>query len=357
MAKSSDSLTEQEIESGTASKAPLAPKNDWRRKIKAERPPMSAGLLVLCIIGLCVSLILIAIGFLGGVWIPLDAVSHLRIHLMGAAVGFALAIFSLLTLRRKRYAFLILVLAAAGTVLFAARWPEYSQPKVPPLTTVLGEKALRLVSLNIWGRNGANGKIADAITQADADVAVLLEYLPKHKPLLDRLLESFPHQYDCAEIAGCTMAIVSKHPFEQTGGKARWEGPVTVWARFGKELNGVTVFGTHFLRPDTPNAQWRQVKALARETFNAPGPLIVTGDFNAAPGSLMLVGFQEFAGLWRVTSLPTWPAWFFNLPQLAIDHMYISGGVRPLALPETGQNAGSDHLSQIGVFAISGQAQ
>ncbi len=332
-------------------------KVDWRKKVKPVRRPVSGWAVILCAIGLFLSLAALAAGYFGGVWVPLDAFSHLRVHFAGAAIGFALAIALLFLLRRKRYGAIALVLAAVGTVLFAGLWPAHILPKGKFPATAPGEVELRMVSYNIWGRNRDSVRIAEFLKEANADVIVLMEFFAFHRPALAALKTEYPHQYECSDIKDCNLAILSRRPFVAKGAKAGWDGPVSLWVRFGDELKGLTVFGAHFMRPDTPNRQWRQIKALAGETFSAPGPIIVAGDFNAAPGSIMLLGFQEFAGLWRVSSLPTWPSWFFNLPQLAIDHVFISNGVRPLAYPKPGKDAGSDHLPLISSFAISGSSE
>jgi endonuclease/exonuclease/phosphatase (EEP) superfamily protein YafD len=350
-----------EASSGEVS-APIEPtkKNqrvDWRTKVKPLKRPLPRRAVILCVIGFVLSLGALASGYFGGVWIPLDVFSHLRVHFAGAAVGFLVAIGALLLFRRKRISAIMLTLAAIGTVSFAGLWPDYVLPKgqMPPAGA--DEATLRMVSFNVWDRNKQTSQLAKFLQNADADVVVLLEFFDHHRSLLATQKEKYPHQYDCVSIKKCNIAILSRKPFKDSGAKVSWEGPVTAWVRFGDGLKGLTLFGVHFVRPDTPNQQWQQVKGMAGETFSARGPVIVAGDFNAAPGSIMLTGFQEFSGLWRLTSLPTWPTWFFNLPQLAIDHIFISNGVRPLAYPQPGKDVGSDHLPLNSTFAISGSNQ
>jgi endonuclease/exonuclease/phosphatase family metal-dependent hydrolase len=44
----------------------------------------------------------------------------------------------------------------------------------------------------------------------------------------------------------------------------------------------------------------------------------------------------------RLTRLPTWPS-TIEVPQLAIDHVFASQGIRVLAPQQIGKAAGSDH--------------
>ena len=311
----------------------------------------------LCIVAFLVAALALGLGFLGGLWIPFDAVSHLRWHLIGAIAGLAGAIGILFLTRRKRYAGAFLVLAAVATVLFAGLWPGHDQQRGDDLALVDGEAKLRLMWFNVWARNLDNDKIFASVKDANADVVFLAETAPSRQPLLDRLKADYPYQAHCWELYNCGVAVLSKIPFEEAKPKTHWMQPALMRVRYGEELNGLTIFGVHMVRPNMPFGQWKRIQGLASATFTAQGPVIVAGDFNATPHSIMLLGLSEFAGLWRMTELPSWPTWFFGLPQLSIDHQFISNGVRPLNFPELGKDGGSDHLPMIGTYGISKLAQ
>jgi len=66
------------------------------------------------------------------------------------------------------------------------------------------------------------------------------------------------------------------------------------------------------------------------------------GDFNATPFSRILGVLQDSANLMRLTNLPTWPSQA-GLPQIAIDHIFVSPGIRQLEAGQIGEPAGSDH--------------
>ena len=306
--------------------------------------PFARFVLFLCVLLTAGFFLLVVASYYGHFWTPLDAFSHLRVHLVGGMLGFGLASLSMATLQRVRIAFAIVFFSAIATVLYAGLWPSISQGRQIDLPLGQYEKELKLVSYNVWASNPTPEKIVEYLMSEDADVVVLVEFTREYRKLLDVVQQKYPYQHDCNSEEFCHIAILSRVPFEAIGSRASWAGPRMAWARFGKELGGLTVFGVHFLKPFTPFVQYRQMRAMASETFTAKGPFLVAGDFNATTNSFLINAFQEFSGVLRITTLPTWPTWFFELPQLGIDHIFISNGIRPLAYPERGPNAGSDHL-------------
>lgn len=301
--------------------------------------------LLFCVFGTTGLFVLVIASYYGHLWTPLDAFSHLRIHLIGATLGLGIAALSLMTVQRIRIAALVICVFALGTVLYAGLWPILSQPRVEYPAAGPNETELKLVSFNGWSSHKNPKQIADFLLTEDADVVVLVEFPAEFQKILGLLKQKFPHQFDCNTAEPyCHIVILSRFAFDETGSNANWKGPPMAWARFGDDLGGLMLFGVHFQRPFTPNWQWSQMQAMASETFVAKGPFVVAGDFNATKDSFLVNAFQEFSGSIRITSLPTWPTWFFELPQIGIDHIFISNGVRPLANPTVRPNAGSDHL-------------
>ncbi|MEM7429054.1 MAG: endonuclease/exonuclease/phosphatase family protein [Pseudomonadota bacterium] len=313
--------------------------------VAVRRPrPFARFVLFACILCTAGFFLLVVASYYGHLWTPLDAFSHLRIHLVGGLVGFGLAALSMATIQRIRVAVAVLFFAAIGTLLYAGFWPAISQGRQVDLSIGQYEKELKLISYNVWARNPTPEKIVQYLRSEDADVVVLVEFTREYRKLLGLLGQQYPYQHDCNDKAFCHIVILSRVPFEASGSRSRWAGPNMAWARFGKAFGGLTVFGVHFTRPFSPFAQYKQMRAMASETFTAKGPFLVAGDFNATKDSFLINAFQEFSGVLRLTSLPTWPTWFFEIPQLGIDHVFISNGIRPLAYPELGKNSGSDHL-------------
>jgi endonuclease/exonuclease/phosphatase (EEP) superfamily protein YafD len=124
-----------------------------------------------------------------------------------------------------------------------------------------------------------------------------------------------------------------------------------VQVTYGPELGRLTVVGAHTMRPPFARRQHEQMMALGDELAAAGGAQIVAGDFNATPRSLMLQTLLSRAGLRLASGLPTWPA-TLGLPQIAIDHIMVSPGLRILSPARIGASAGSDHYPVIADIAV-----
>ena len=171
---------------------------------------------------------------------------------------------------------------------------------------------------------------------------MLSEFGPDKRPLLANLEAAYPFQVDCAEWA-CSLALLSRLPLEASGvGRIAADQPAFVWARLGGSL---TIIGTHLHRPSRdPWLHERQVAALAQFVRRIDGPLMLAGDLNTSPWSN---AFRKLGP--RPDSrppamlMPSWPAWPLALPQVALDHIFVSPDLA-VAAAGTGPAVGSDHL-------------
>jgi len=165
---------------------------------------------------------------------------------------------------------------------------------------------------------------------------------PAKRPILGQLKARYPYQFHCYGVDYCNFAILSKLPFTDAESRGTWAGPPYIRVRLGPEAGGLTVFGVHTIRFPHSLAQFRQVNEIAKVIERTSGPRLVMGDFNATPFSRILGTLQDSANLKRLTNLPTWPS-HAGLPQIAIDHVFVSPGIRPLEAEQIGEPAGSDH--------------
>jgi len=281
-----------------------------------------------------------------GKWIALDLLSNFRAHFFGILAA------GLLAFVATHHWLRVLVIGAVLTPIVIGLLPKVNGTTEAAIEPGEGETPFKLASFNMHHSNFDVPAIEAFLTESDADIMILVEVGNDKKEMLDRLASVFPYREDCMDQPYCNVVILSKISFIEGGHKNNWEGPPLVWIKFGRDLGNLTVVGTHLSRIPFVNRQWKQIRELARETLVLGDPLIVAGDFNATKWSYMLDAFQEFSGMWRLTEQPTWPTWFFGLPQLGIDHIFISNGIRPLTLPEVGAAHGSDHLPVMSQFSI-----
>ncbi len=291
-----------------------------------------------CLLGIFAGVAGLVAGRLGELWIHFDLFAQFTVHFLILAVACLIGFF----MPRARALTALTVIIAS--VLGISLWTHWVSQEPRPVST-LGAKevALKLVQYNTWFENGRIEEVAASIEAMDGDVVTLLEFGSNKKPILERLRSRYPHQYDCLELDYCNLVVLSKYPFaEPPNAKARWVGPPYVEVHFGPELANLTLFGVHTLRFPHQRAQFTQLNELTKVVDARPDPLVVMGDFNATPFSRQIRAFSERTNLQRLTYLPSWPA-RIQLPQLAIDHVFVSAGIRVLDDERIGPNGGSDH--------------
>ena len=291
-----------------------------------------------CLLGLLAGAAGLVAGRLGDLWIHFDVFAQLTLHFLVIAVACLVGFFMP---RARALTALVLIIAAVLAISLATHMVS----KAPRVVSTAGpqEASLRLVSFNTWYHNDRIDDVATSVEAMDGDIVTLLEFGPGKKPILDRLKARYPYQFDCLNFDYCNLVILSKYPFTETPeAKASWDGPPYVHARFGPELGNLTLIGVHTLRFPHQRAQFTQLNFLARLVEAQPTPVVVMGDFNATPFSRQVRTFAERTGLRRLTYLPSWPA-RLQLPQFAIDHVFVSPSIRLLEDERIGNNAGSDH--------------
>jgi endonuclease/exonuclease/phosphatase (EEP) superfamily protein YafD len=280
-----------------------------------------------------------------------EVIAPLTGHLIG--VGLAASV-ALLT---RRWALAIMaggVMATAGVhVWLGLAW--CCTAPAPGAQTVLSKVALEgspghgltVLALNTWHVHGDAQRLERYLMTGPADVIVLQEIGPDKRAVLPGLKAAYPFQVDCADEWQCSLALLSRVPLEAAGvGRVAGEGPgympAFVWAKLGAST---TIIGTHLHRPSRdPWLHERQVAALAELVRHIDGAVVLAGDLNTSPWSKAFRKLRAATGLTPASILtPTWPAWPLAIPQVALDHILVSGELS-VASAGTGPAVGSDHL-------------
>ena len=285
-----------------------------------------------------------------------SALSEVVAPLTGHLIGIGLAASLALLTRRWMPAILAAGIVATGAVhvWLGLAWCCAAPPLAaqPTLTRVAhaSTQSLSVLALNAWHAHGDVPRLARYLATAPADVIVLSEFGPDKRAMLAGLKAAYPFQVDCADRWFCSLALLSRLPFEAAGiGRmadeqvaAPGDMPDFVWAKLGSSL---TVIGTHLHRPSRdPWLHQRQVTALAQLVRHIDGPLVLAGDLNTSPWSSAFRKLRAATGLAPASILmPTWPAWPLALPQVALDHILVSPELA-VAAAGTGPAVGSDHL-------------
>jgi endonuclease/exonuclease/phosphatase (EEP) superfamily protein YafD len=285
---------------------------------------------------------------LSQLWLSFDVLSHFTLHFAILTAAFTIGYF--MPFARVLTAIILTLIAFAGIGAYA----HYASDNAAIIGTVQpGEKGLRLLSFNTGMFSDNTEVLVKEIRRIDPDVATLIEFGENKRIALDLLKQTYPYSVDCAAVRYCHFAIISKVPIVSFETKGIWKGPPLIRATLGGRLSGVNIVGVHSIRVPHVRAQFAQMGELA-DYINQNGKFIVMGDLNATPFARLLSIFSERTGLRRLTSLPTWPG-YAEMPQLAIDHVFVSPQIRLLEEQRIGNRSGSDHYPVTVTVAVPGE--
>jgi endonuclease/exonuclease/phosphatase (EEP) superfamily protein YafD len=291
----------------------------------------------------------LAAGRLGILWIDFDVFAQFTLQFgiiaLAGLLGFVM---------RRGRTLTTLVLIILGYVGIGL-WPHIASYGLDSPASGMTEdgRVLKILSFNASLQNLNGEAVAKEVERHAPDIVVLIESGSEKRQVFERLRASFPYQVNCLDIAYCDMAVLAKFPIAEHEGHVLWRGPPVIRAIFGPELNGLSVFGVHSTRFPHQRSQLIQMVELAKYVDRSPGEHIVMGDFNSTPYSRLLQTFQRNSGLNRLTYLPTWSAKLLQLPQIDIDHIFVSAALQPMGRAHIGGAAGSDHYPVIATIKIT----
>jgi endonuclease/exonuclease/phosphatase (EEP) superfamily protein YafD len=205
---------------------------------------------------------------------------------------------------------------------------------------------LRIVSLNLHHIYADADRVAAFIAGADPDVVSLQELSLEPPKVIRRLKKDYPHQLICRYRSSSAIAVLSRTPFTATGCQNDYR---LAWASVERDGQDVTVASLH-LRWPFPSPQAAQIAGLSAAWPEIGTPLVLTGDFNAAPWSHAVQEVARNSGTRVVPGLRRTYAWGENwlgsAMALPLDHVLVTPtlDVKSTAL---GPHVSSDHLPLI----------
>ena len=233
---------------------------------------------------------------------------------------------------------------------WTAQWPDRGWTG----DRTIGQNTIRVLETNILGDNLENGaRIAEAIIASGADVVIVQEA----EPLLanrDRLNEVYAYHTVCPGF--CDLLVLSKLPILDT----TWHSMTTLWSPRAVRLSlgtsegvVITIVAAHlskgWMAGFADIEQARIENLLAR----VDRPIVLAGDFNAAPWSRRLRAFRGLGVEFAILPPATWPAGAGALG-IPIDHIGVVGELRLLSIVPWEGAVGSNHrglLAEIGLPA------
>ena len=293
--------------------------------------------------GVAAVLFLLVLAGNAGRWHPaLEVIANFRLHLsvLAGALGMVLG---LARLRRSA------VLAVLTTLIAAAGLGSVFEPVERP-----GEgRPLTLLYANLWDRNPQPEALTAMLRVADADILITSETTRSMVEGAGGLHATYPYRLVTSGAGeALRTAIWSKYPLRD--GELYLNNTVApTGAAAIADLGGGTtlgLIGAHFSRPFERLHQI-QVEALGPMASTLGHPLIVAGDFNAAPWSWVVrraaeVTATQILGGYRVTWKGRYRTPLGPLPEPwghQIDQILVSAGIG-VETVETLDLPGSDHL-------------
>lgn len=248
-------------------------------------------------------------------------------------------------------ALMLSVAALASGGLLGARHIATSTPISDNLTPTFN-----VLWFNLYAKNPTPpNRLADEILSSDADVVVLGEAAPI-LPALDQLLDTYPHQLGCEVGAICSTLVLSRLAFVPQSAEMITTARPGRMAAFGITLpdgGSLNMLAVHLPKPWFYGFYDIDLWHLIDRSRSTTGPLVVLGDFNAAPWSRSMARLLRETGLDVSRGTPaTWPAVVGPLG-VPIDHVLYRNGVSLVLLTPWSAAPGSNHQGLLAAIAIS----
>jgi endonuclease/exonuclease/phosphatase (EEP) superfamily protein YafD len=269
---------------------------------------------------------------------PLDIISNFWPHL-----AILLLLYCLL---RARYRPLVAVFCGIASAIVL-----YVSVRSLDLASSAQNSPSGAMTASLTGNEELKENIANFLISQNADFVFLQEAkgivqaMGGIEAVGHRLGPYYPYRSGCEVGRLCSTVLLSKHPFRSV---RRPDVPpgynrFVIVAQAVVDGRDVTLVGVHLSKPLAGGQQEQQLSSVSEIVKGLPRPLILAGDFNAAPWSTRLRRFLNLAGLeYSYGYHPSWPVWGRGVG-LPIDHV-IADGLRVVDAKVWPQSIGSNHL-------------
>jgi endonuclease/exonuclease/phosphatase (EEP) superfamily protein YafD len=305
--------------------------------------------------GILTGLGLVAIALLIGISMPTilpgqELLQSLRFH-----IGIALVVVPLLLLLfgAWRRALVLLVLIALSLGQGALVVMSQLQTRAP-MAAQTPAAEFSLLSFNVLSSNERGAEIADYIVHTMPDVAVIME-TPGIEDQLDILAPIYPYRIGCDNPATCDLSLMSRTPLRDAKmyrmQPFKRERLIVAKTTIGGQ--DVTLVAVHLSKPYFDEAAWAELWQVRTLLDTITGPVVLTGDFNAATWSDTVADFVSRTKLVPPPSFPaTWPVRLAGLG-VPIDNMFSRDGALIEQSAALSSSIGSNHrgiLAKVGIM-------
>jgi endonuclease/exonuclease/phosphatase (EEP) superfamily protein YafD len=274
----------------------------------------------------------------------------LRFHIAGALLAGVLGLLATGAWRRALLFALVAAVSLAEGGYFLYRLQSARAEAAAPRTPLL-----KVLSFNILNSNYENGPaIARFIEGSGADVVMVMESSPLFEQLPE-IAKSYPARAGCDEDRTCDLMLLSKTPL--TDVMLHDLGPTwrnrLITARTVIGGQPINVVAAHMVKPYFDYAAILEARVLLRALDAMQGPLLLAGDFNAAPWSDNIEWLVREGQLVTAPAYPaTWPVELGPLG-VPIDNIFTRSGLFIESIRALDDTLGSNHRGLIADVAIA----
>jgi endonuclease/exonuclease/phosphatase (EEP) superfamily protein YafD len=212
-----------------------------------------------------------------------------------------------------------------------------------------------LLSFNVLTGNPRGPEIVTYMLDTLPDVAVIME-TPGIEDEIGRLATAFPYHAGCSGPMDCDLSLFSRTPLRdvQVLKSISLQRERLIVAKTTIDGQDVTLVAVHLSKPYFDENAWAELQQVRWVLQDIKGPVVLSGDFNAAAWSRNVADFVADTGLVPPPRYPaTWPVRLgpFGVP---IDNMFSRDGAFIQSISATESSIGSNHrglTAQIGIMA------
>ncbi len=273
-----------------------------------------------------------------------DSVAHFRFHLTAIMVFAAVVLF---VLRDRRAAGFACAVSVFGVIGMAPAFPTWNAAGA-------GETSITIFQLNLLYRNSELEAVAALIRDEGADVVTLQEVTKKTGRLLKILQKEYPYSVLCRFATVGGVAVLSRLPLAPGSSPGCADKGGLAWLRVMAGGRPLSVASIHLHWP-YPYRQPAQLDRLQPHLEAIPRPVLLAGDFNAAPWSHAVARVADATGTTVAGGLRftfgVRPIRWAPAVAMPIDHILLPGDIAPLDVRSV-PGPGSDHAALVARLAL-----
>lgn len=296
------------------------------------------------------NILFLIFGYVSHIHPLFDSFSHFRIQLFLTLI-FLILLLSLIHKNKYRYVHIIVFFIVSIYLYF------FTQPFILIKNENRLSKTFTHMQFNLNFRNKELEKVVSFIEKNAPDIITLQEVTKKHQYTLENLKNTlYPYQQYCdfyPVVGG--VSILSRYPFVEDSSKCL-KGKGLLTSKVDIDGNVMTIVSLHFHWP-FPYQQYKQYDTLESIFVQLKPPLLIAGDFNAAPWSHIVnkVSMSSNTKIvngvrWSIDIGKLFPT--LSIMKLPIDHVLLSEDIFTRYC-QSENSLGSDHFPIMSEYGIT----